>query len=74
MEAIPIFEDAALRRIRARLQFFGGDHDALIDSVRTGFRLKSLLPETDMRILDNTGHAIVDQFPAMLEFLSSRSQ
>jgi len=70
MEAIPIFGDDELRSMRARIQFFGGDHDALIDSVRTGFRIQSLIPHAEVRILNNTGHAIIDQFSAILDFLA----
>ena len=69
MEAIPVFSDAELRKITAPIQFFGGDHDALIDSVKTGERLKSILPHSDIHILKDTGHVIVDQFENIKYFL-----
>jgi pimeloyl-ACP methyl ester carboxylesterase len=69
METIPVFSDEQLKKITARIQFFGGDHDALIDSVKTGERLKRILPHLDIHILKDTGHVIIDQFPAIKEFL-----
>jgi len=71
MEPFPIFSDEQFRKITARVQFFGGDHDSLIDSVKTGARLKNLLPNSEIHILKNTGHAIMDQFSAIKEFLLS---
>lgn len=70
-EALPIFSDAQLKKLAFPVQFFGGDCDALIDSVKTAERLKSLLPHSDIHILSDTGHAIIDQFPAIKEFLIS---
>ena len=71
MEAIPVFSDTQLKRITAPLQFFGGDCDALIDSVKTGARLKEIHPEAEINILKNTGHVILDQFDAIKRFLTS---
>lgn len=68
-EIIPIFGDEMLMNITAPIQYFGGDHDALIDSVKTGERLKKILPHSETHILKDTGHAIIDQFPVIKEFL-----
>ena len=71
LEAIPVFTDTQLKKITAPVQFFGGDHDALIDSVKTAERLKKLLPHSEIRILKDTGHVIIDQFAAIRSFLDS---
>lgn len=71
MEKIPLFNDEMIRNISVPVQFFGGDHDALIDSVKTGERIKKLLPHSEIHILKDTGHAIIDQFPAIKDFLIS---
>ncbi len=71
MEIIPVFSDAELKNISAPIQFFGGDHDALIDSVKTGKRLQGLLHNSDINILTDTGHVIIDQFAVIKEFLTS---
>jgi len=70
-EAIPIFGDDELKNVNIPVQFFGGDHDSLIDSVKTGERLGKLLPNSEINILKDTGHAIVDQFANIKEFLIS---
>jgi pimeloyl-ACP methyl ester carboxylesterase len=74
MEAIPVFSDAELKKITVPIQFFGGDHDALINSVKTAERLKMLLPHSEIHILKDTGHVIIDQFPVIKEFLISNYQ
>ncbi|MBN1466949.1 alpha/beta hydrolase [candidate division KSB1 bacterium] len=71
LETIPIFTDTELAKITIPVQFFGGDHDALINSVKTGARLKRLLPHSEIHILQDTGHAIIDQFSAVKDFLLS---
>ena len=69
METIPLFSDEMLKQISAPIQYFGGDHDALIDSVETGERLGKLLPHAEIHILKDTGHAIIGMFPTIKEFL-----
>lgn len=74
MEVLPIFSDIELRTIAVPVQFFGGDHDALINSVKTGNRLKKLVPHAEIHILHNTGHVIIDQFPYIKDFLLARQR
>lgn len=71
LERIPIFKDYELKKIEAPLQFFGGDHDALIDSVKTANRIKDLVPNADVHILKDTGHVIINQFQNIKNFLLS---
>lgn len=71
MERIPVFSDEMLKTISGPVQFFGGDHDALIDSVKTGERIKNLLPHSEIHILEDTGHVMLDQFSVIKDFLVS---
>lgn len=68
MEPLPIFTDDQIRNISVPLQFFGGDHDGLIDSVRTAKRIKANYPSADIHILKDTGHVILDQFENIFSF------
>lgn len=68
VEALPIFSDEQLKQVICPIQFFGGDHDALIDSVKTAERLKSLYPRAEVHLLPDTGHVIIDRFPDVLQF------
>ena len=69
MEALPIFSDEDLRSIKAPIQYFGGDADALLDTAGTVKRLRALLPEAELNVLPDTGHAILDRFPDAARFL-----
>jgi hypothetical protein len=71
MEELPIFTDDEIENLSFPLQFFGGDCDELIDSVKTAERIGELLPASEIHILKDTGHVIIDQFPVAREFLIS---
>lgn len=68
-ETIPLFGDERLKRITMPLQYFGGDRDALVDTRRTAARLSVLCPAAEIHVLADTGHVILDQWPAILAFL-----
>lgn len=70
-EPLPLFRDEALSRLSFPVQFFGGDHDALIDSEKTAQRLKSLLPHAEVHVLKDTGHVIIDKFQDAAAFLKA---
>lgn len=71
LEPLPVFSDQQIKRLTFPIQFFGGDHDCLIDSLKTGQRLKRLLTHADVQILKDTGHVIIDQFSSIKSFLLS---
>ena len=73
-EVLPVFTDVEIQALTSPVQYFGGDHDALIDSVKTGERLRRLLPHADIHILEDTGHVIIDQFPAIKAFTEAQMQ
>jgi len=66
---LPIFSDEQLRTLTLPVQFFGGDSDALLDMKKAVARLKTLLPQTEAHLLADTGHAIIDKFEEVQEFL-----
>jgi pimeloyl-ACP methyl ester carboxylesterase len=68
MERIPVFTDAMLQNISAPVQYFGGDHDALLNSVKTGERITIHIPHSEIHILKDTGHVIINQFPVIRDF------
>ncbi len=70
---LPIFRDDEIKKLKMPLQFFGGECDNLINSVRTGHRLKALLPNSEINILNDTGHVIIDRFRDVKQFLISKT-
>ncbi len=69
IEEIPMFSDAQLSSVSVPIQYFGGDRDVLLDSVKTAERLQKFLPCSSINILNDTGHVIIDQFSAIKKFL-----
>jgi pimeloyl-ACP methyl ester carboxylesterase len=74
MEKIPLLADDELKRLTMPLLYLGGDHDALLDTERSAARLRTLVPHADIRVLADTGHAIIDQFAAVRDFLAKAAR
>jgi hypothetical protein len=53
------------------VQYFGGKCDRLLNSMETGKRLKELIPQAEINILEDIGHVIIDQFSKIKELLLS---
>jgi pimeloyl-ACP methyl ester carboxylesterase len=69
-EPLPVLSDEEILKLKMPVLFFGGKKDALIDSEKTGRRLAALLPQAEIRILEDTGHAILGRSEQILRFLS----
>jgi pimeloyl-ACP methyl ester carboxylesterase len=69
-ESLPMFTDEQLSALAMPLQYFGGDHDSLLDTRKAVARLSALLPHSEARLLEDTGHAIIDKFEETREFLT----
>jgi len=70
LEKLPVFGDAALRRLTMPVLAIVGGKDALLDSADTRRRLAANLPRAEVRWLDDAGHFIAGQGPAVGEFLA----
>jgi len=68
-EPLSLFSDEEILNLNLPVLFFGGTKDALIDSEKTGKRLKTLLPHAEVSILADTGHAILGKSEEILRFL-----
>lgn len=69
IEPIPLFSDEELARLSFPIQYFGGDHDALLDTEKSAARLKAVKPNAEIHILRDTGHVILDRLGAVKDFL-----
>ena len=69
-EPLPLFSDEELLRLTMPLLYFGGDRDALLDTKKAVARLAALLPQAEVLLLEDTGHAIIDKFEEIKDFLT----
>jgi pimeloyl-ACP methyl ester carboxylesterase len=69
-EPLSLFSDGEILNLKMPVLFLGGTKDALIDSAKTGKRLKTLLPHAEIHILKDTGHAILGRSEQILRFLT----
>lgn len=73
-EALPVFSDEQLRALTMPVQYFGGDKDALLNTGKSVERLRSLLPGAEAHLLEDSGHAIIDNFEAVRDFLAGHAR
>lgn len=71
MVKLPIFSDAALRRLTMPLLAIIGGKDVLLDSAGTKRRLEANVPHVEVRLLPEAGHFVRGQGKTILEFLKS---
>ena len=68
LEPIPVLSDDELRRLHLPVQYFGGDHDALLNTKASAGRLHELLPGAEVNVLAETGHVITGITDRIIEF------
>ena len=69
---LPVFSDAALRRLSMPVLAILGGKDVLIDSTETKQRLERNVPLAEIRYLPEAGHLIPKQTAPILDFLRCR--
>ncbi|MCX2729975.1 alpha/beta hydrolase [Saccharopolyspora sp. NFXS83] len=72
MEKLPLFTDAALRRLAMPVLVIAGDRDRMFDSAGTRRRLARAVPHAVVRRLADDGHFLPRQTGPIAEFLRSR--
>ncbi len=73
LETIPIFSDEKLRRLKSPVQYFGGDKDALLNTIETSKRINKNIPQAQINVLKDTGHVIINQFDEIYNFVINNS-
>ncbi|GAA3072289.1 alpha/beta fold hydrolase [Streptosporangium carneum] len=68
-ERLPVFSDAALRRLTMPVLVIAGERDAMLDSRDTARRLAGAVPHAEVRLLPGVGHSVVGQSEAVLTHL-----
>lgn len=66
---LPIFDDAALRRLTMPVMAIVGGKDVLLDSDDTRRRLEANVPQAEIRYFPDKGHGITGQTGPILDFL-----
>ena len=65
----PVFSDEQLQELKMPVLFFGGDGDPLVDIPQSAEKLRTLVPQAEIRILKDTAHALVNMGAEISEFL-----
>ncbi len=73
LEPIPMLTDEELGCLTMPIQYFGGDHDVLLNSEASANRLKKSVPQAEINLLQETGHVILGQGMKVLEFVEKNS-
>ncbi len=68
-ESIPVFTGEQLTLLKMPIQYFGGSHDALLDTEKSAQRLRHHVPQAEVNLLHDTGHVILGQTDKIQDFL-----
>lgn len=69
-EVIPLFSDEELKKLTMPIALFVGAKDIMFYSEKTANRLKSIVNHAKIHLLEDEGHALVNQGDSIREFLS----
>jgi pimeloyl-ACP methyl ester carboxylesterase len=69
MRPIPVFSDAALRKLTMPVLTVVGGKDVVFDSHETRRRVRATMPNGTVRMLPDAGHGLVDTTEMVCEFL-----
>jgi len=68
-ESLPIFTESEIHNLNMPIMLIAGAKDALFPSYKTAERLKTLVPQADIRILPEAGHILQHLTPLTIPFL-----
>ncbi len=69
-DIIPVFNDDDLKKITQPVLFIGGENDCFYYSQKTASRIAELTKKGQSKILDGTGHVIINQTSRMIKFIN----
>lgn len=70
MKELPVFPDEQIKELQMPVLFIAGENDALIDAAGAAGRLQKLLPQAQVHLLQNTGHAVMNALTYAFPFLA----
>ncbi len=73
-EKLPVFGDEKLKKISFPVLYIGGTEDALLPTRAGADRLRKLLPDAEIRVLEGLGHVILDQTEVLGDFFLGVSE
>jgi pimeloyl-ACP methyl ester carboxylesterase len=68
-EMLPVFSDEQLKKLAMPVLFVAGKNDVMVDTASASQRLASLLPHTNIHLLDNAGHMVPNALEYIVPFL-----
>jgi pimeloyl-ACP methyl ester carboxylesterase len=68
---LPVFDDAALRRLTMPVHVLAGELDVMLDSRETKRRLEAVAPHATVRLLPGVGHFVPPRPAVEHAFLTS---
>ncbi len=71
-EELPVFTDEQLKQLTMPVLFIAGKLDVMVDAPAAAKRLATLLHQADIRLLENTGHLVLNALEYVLPFLSEK--
>ncbi|MEL4105807.1 alpha/beta fold hydrolase [Oscillospiraceae bacterium WX1] len=72
-DILPVFTDDQLRRLVMPVLFISGENDVMLDAPGAARRISENLPHTEVHLLPNTGHIILNASDYFIPFLQKEA-
>ena len=68
-EELPVFSDEQLNTLTMPVLFIAGENDVMTDTKVAADRLNAILPQTEIHLLPDTGHIVLNALSYLMPFL-----
>lgn len=69
IQNLPVYADEQLQRLNMPVLFIDGEDDIIVDAKRSAQRLYSLIPSSEIHLLPNCGHVVINSIEYIIPFL-----
>lgn len=69
-EALPVFSDEQILKLNMPVLYIAGEEDVTVDTKKTAQRLRSLIPRSEIHLIINCGHAVMNSAEFIKPFLN----
>ncbi|NMC56366.1 MAG: alpha/beta hydrolase [Eubacteriaceae bacterium] len=71
IEYLPVYADKQLKQLNMPVLFIDGEDDAIIDAGKSTQRLSTLVPQSEIHLIKNCGHVVMNSIEYIMPFLNN---
>ncbi len=72
MGALPLFDEAALKKLSMPVLYIGGENDITVDTQKSAEKIDAAAPDAKSLLIPNNGHVVFNIMEKIIPFLETR--